>query len=277
MRQQGSEIYDLFSVFFLALSGFVCIISVMIIGDLVSAGPFEPEVPTETPTLLGLVTLTPSPEVPSATPVPETEIPTASPTWTDFPTQTPSDTPTATFSRTPSLTRTSTPSSTPTNTLTPTITNTPAPTETPEPPTETPVEDTATPTETATATEESFPIVARADTPIYRDAYTHPGCRWQGVAGDLTLLSGEAGLGYIIRVTGANLAGPLSQGTGTNANYGTSGWEIQLAVAPVAGRYQVQVFSADGTQPLSKAVELQFGGNCQQNLAIVNFVQNRPF
>lgn len=274
MRQQGSEIYDLFSVFFLALSGFVCILSVMIIGNLVSAGPFEPEAPSETPTLLGEITLTPSLEPPTATSTTEPDEPTASPTWTDFPTQTPSDTPTATFSRTPSLTRTPTPSSTPTRTLTPTITSTAEPTDTP---TVTPVEDTPTPTETPTATEETFPIVARADTPIYRDAYTNPGCRWQGVGGDLTLLSGEAGIGYVIRVTGANLAGPINQATGTNANYGTSGWEIQVAVAPVSGRYQVQVFTPDGTQPLSRAVELTFAGNCQQNLAIVNFVQNRPF
>lgn len=272
MRQAGSDLYDLVSVFFLALGAFMCIITLLIMGGVVTAGPFEPEDPTATPTRLAAATFTPSPMTPTQTPEPATATYTITPTWTDFPTNTalPSTTPSQT--QTPTITLTWTPSSTPSQTEipsspteAPTITNTPSitPTEGPSP--------------TATITVAPFPLTVQQGMPLFRDAYLHPGCEWQGVAGQVTLLGGAPGLGYVIQVTGDGISGSLTQVSGTNTNFGAAGWEIKVADGVTSGRYQVQVLSADGTQQLSPVVELAFNSDCEQNLALINFVQVRPF
>lgn len=275
MGKKGNESYDLLTVFFLALSGFVCIITFMIMGDAISAGPFEPEVPTATVVPLVFGTVTPTPPTPSATPLLPSLTPQPSATWTGIPTSTASFTPTSSPTGAPTITLTWTPSSTPS------ITNTvPGPTETPVPPTETPVPPTPTatgPTPTFTATISAFPLNVQQGTPLFRDAYLHPGCQWQGFAGQITLQGGAPGLGYVIRVTGDGINGALTQVSGTNTNYGSSGWEVQVGTAPSAGRYSLTVMSSDTTRQLSPTIDLSFPNDCTQNLVLINFVQVAPF
>lgn len=266
MRQKGTESYDLISVFFLALSAFACVIAVLVMGDMISAGPFEPKIPTSTSTQAAVVTITPTPPTPSATPEGATATFTPSATWTDFPTNTPSHTPTSSPSNAPTITLTWTPS------ITPSITQTlEPPTATLEPPTETPLPPTAT------ATSMAFILNVQQGTPLYRDAYLHPGCAWQGIAGQITLDGGSPGLGYMVKVTGDGVNGELTQITGTNTNYGNSGWEIQVAGGTTAGNYRLTVFSADGVRQLAPSVDLSFPNDCQRNLILINFVQVQPF
>lgn len=82
----SNQRYNLISIFFLALTVMVCLIAVLILGNVVPAGPFEPATDVPTPTVLaGIPTLTPT-----MTPLPTTApIPTATPlpsaTWTPIP------------------------------------------------------------------------------------------------------------------------------------------------------------------------------------------------
>jgi hypothetical protein len=111
----------------------------------------------------------------------------------------------------------------------------------------------------------------------FRDAFLYPDCRFQGVAGQVLLTGSVPGTGFIVQVTGTGISGTLTAVSGTNTNYGASGWEVKVANAPVSGTYQVQLLSPDGTVQLSPAVEISFPNSCQANLAVINFVQVRPF
>ncbi|MCB9436114.1 MAG: hypothetical protein H6673_03865 [Anaerolineales bacterium] len=98
MKKDGLEVYDFVSVFFVALTGAVCLVTLLIMTGLVSPGAFAVEDPTATVTQIGPVTITPSPPPPTSTAT-ATAIfiePSPSPTWTDFPTATITTTPTQT-------------------------------------------------------------------------------------------------------------------------------------------------------------------------------------
>lgn len=92
----------------------------------------------------------------------------------------------------------------------------------------------------------------------------------------MTLIGGEPATGLVVRVTGTGIAQPESI-TGSAEAYGSSGWEVQLGDAVSVNEVTVQVFSADGVTPISEAVTVSFPGSCDQNLALVNFVQVVPF
>lgn len=265
---QGSspELFNVISVFFLALSAFVCIISLLILGDIVPAGPLEPatDVPPPTSVLVNnqLPTATPSDTPQPTSPELSTRTPTPSLTWTPFPTRTSTPTRTPTETPIPSATNTFTPS--PTVTMTPSLTFTPSATPTLQP-------DTATPT--TSAVQVLFQV--QPNMPIYRDAFLHPGCEWLGAGGQITGQNGEPLVGLTVRITGPN-GSSVTQVTGTNTNYGASGWEAQLANAPAANVYTVEVMSADLSRPLSNPITLSFDGTCERNLGLVNFTQVPP-
>jgi hypothetical protein len=119
-----------------------------------------------------------------------------------------------------------------------------------------------------------FPLVVDAGTPLFRDAYLYPGCNWQGLAGQIRGQDGAPLIGLTIQVTGDNIS-TIRQTSGTNTNYGLSGWEVKLGDGISASRYRIQVYSSDGVTALSPPIELVFPNNCQQNLALINFVQVR--
>jgi hypothetical protein len=254
-----NETYDLVSIFFVALSAFVCIISLMIMGGIVQAGPFQPETPTETPTEVALGTFTPTPTQPTATLPAPTPLPSPTPSFTPFPTETPSDTPVPTVTLTPSRTLSPTP---PGNAI-----GTPLPTITPSP----------SPTETATDVPPEFPLVVQAGTPLFRNAFLYEGCEWQGIAGQVTLEDGVPATGLVVRVTGPGDPGSGESVTGSAPSYATAGYEVQVAQGALPLDYQVQVFDETGTTPLSAVITVTFSGDCEANLALVNFVQVAPF
>ncbi|MBI5929675.1 MAG: hypothetical protein HY862_10225 [Chloroflexi bacterium] len=284
MAQRDNTLYNLITIFFIGLSVIACLISLLIIGGAVDAGPFEPATDVPIPTVqTEIPSLTPSlTPPPSGTPV-ATNTPADTATWTPFPSATPSNTfvPTGTF--TPTRTRTFTPSPTFTGSPPPTETETPSitPTETltPEPsftPTFTPTPSPTGPTATPTFTPAPFALTVGEGTPLFRDAYLHPGCQWQGFAGQIRGLDSGPLIGYIVQVT-TEAGTKLTQVSGTNTNYGPSGWEIQVGSnGQITGRYRVQVFTADGATAVSPEVSISFSANCQQNLTLLNFVQVAP-
>lgn len=261
--QGSNSTFNLISMFFLALTAFVCLIALLVMADIVPAGPLEPatDVPLPTSVLVNgqLPSATPSNTLPPTVEGIDTPTRTPSPTWTKFPTNTPTLTLSPTRTIVPTSTLTFTPSFTPT--FTPSVTFTASPTETTAPPT--PTEDLS-----------NILFTPQPGMPIYRDAFLHPGCEWFGVAGQVVGQNGEPLIGLTIKVTGDS--GTAISVTGSNTGYGTSGFEAQLGLAPLAGTYTIQIVAADQVTQLSSPILLNFDGSCERNMALINFIQAPP-
>ena len=59
-------------------------------------------------------------------------------------------------------------------------------------------------------------------------------------------------------------------------SYGSAGFLIMIGGSPAAGAYTVELRSNKGV-PLSPKVKVSFPGVCNQNLALINFFQKRPY
>lgn len=263
-QSSSNEVFNFISVFFIALSALVCALSFLISGDVIPAGPLEPATDIPAATLVfedyegQFPRFTPSDTAePTQEALPSATF-TITPTWTGLPTNT--GTPTT------SPTPTDTPLPTATFTLSPTWTFTPSPSETP---TETLVPPTAVPGQPNPPGGGSFTVPPNF--PIYRDAFTHPGCEWQGIGGQVNGPNGPLP-GITIKVTLPDNTS-FTTASGTAPSYGQSGYELQVANAPTPGTYQLQVVGADGVTPLSGNITVQFSGACEQSLALVNFIR----
>jgi hypothetical protein len=95
-----------------------------------------------------------------------------------------------------------------------------------------------------------------------------------GVAGTVTDLQGRPSLGAFVHVWGL---GGVDQivAAGENPSYGPSGWEVRLARAQIVGFWTVQLIVSPETKaPLSESFTISMPGDCQKNLALVQFQQN---
>lgn len=180
---------------------------------------------------------------------------------------------------TETLTPTVTPSTTPTIAPTPTITDTPGPTLTPS---ETPTpEATFTPTlepsPTGPTPTPPFPYLYNlAEPPVFvRNFANSAGCAWQGIGGKVTGLDGTERAGLVVAVFSQDGSFNASTITGTNTLYATiSGWEVKVADTINANTYFVELRSGGGT-PISPQIQVTFPSNCDQNAALINFIQVR--
>jgi hypothetical protein len=288
MGRGSARLYNLISLIFLVLT---ILVLVLVISRLVGPPVEQQEAVIDLPTLVALPTATPT-FTPSLT---------LTPTFTFTPSPVPSDTPipSPTLSETPDLTATAslftyTPSFTPS--LTPSITNTPevpptltlvpsltitatlAPTLAPEQPTVDPnIPPTLAPItqEALGPTLSPFPFAPR-DQIIYTLNFANTaGCNWQGVGGQVFDVNNQALPNINVHVIGA---GGFDRSTvsGTNSLYGQSGWEINVGNTVAPATFIVELRSPQGTV-ISPQVQVTFPGNCNGNLALVNFVQTRPF
>jgi hypothetical protein len=96
------------------------------------------------------------------------------------------------------------------------------------------------------------------------------GCNWAGLAGQVFDINGNHKTGLRIHISGGGIDDRVV--TGSNTNYGTSGWERSVNNAPTTGVFSVQLESAGG-EILSAVVTVQMYNDCNMNLALVNFVQ----
>jgi hypothetical protein len=252
---KASQIYNIIAVIF-------GILAVAIIGFIVVNLLSEPEEE--------LVAL-PTP-IPSFTPTP-----TVTPTFTSLP---PSFTPTPTFTYTPSNTPTETPSITPS----PTITDTPGPTNTPSltptpsiSPTFTPSFTPTGPTETYTPSTSPFPFALRGNITLTTNfANPSAGCAWQGIGGSLLDLNGNPLTGnFQVRVFNNQFEETAT--IGSNTLYGeVAGWEVKVADQVIERPYFVRLETINNV-PISPDIQVVFPGTCEQNAALVTFIQTRPF
>lgn len=246
-------VFNALSIVFISLT----IMAVIVFGFLLLGPAPADEVAMEpSPTLVQLPTIPPTIFVVSRTPLP--------------PTFTPSFTPTITPSFTPSPTRTNTPapSFTPSATITdtPPATNTDAPTL---PPTLTPT--IQGPTATARP---PLPFAVIDPVEYTENTFTTAGCDYQAIAGNVVgIAGGPYPVTLRVRVAGggANLD-PVN--TGTSADFGVTGFQIPVGNEARIANYSIVLETRNETE-VSEPVTIQFPGDCESNIAIVEFVQVR--
>ncbi len=218
---------------------------------------------------------------------PVLQIPSATPTASITPTFTPSHTPTPSNTSLP-------PTETPTPTITPTLTLTPTPTLSPTP--VVPGLPSATPNPDAPITEEGLPaqpgiiIPTSPLIPVTVDpnmpfpfAAAEPtfrryanGCNWMSIAGTVVNLFGqpltEMNLG--VEVAGEQFL--EVRFSGAAPQYGEAGFEIVVGDRPQRRLFSVRLLGPSG-EALSDYIYITTGETCDQNVAYIEFIQNREF
>lgn len=259
-RQVGCLLNLLTALFVSAAFGVIGMTALLLTGALAPPAALAPRTmtplrvlvlpsPTHTPTTTQTATHTITPSL-TATP---TRTSSPSPTHTASSTATPTFTATATH--TPSATATPTASATATHTFTPSL----------------------TPTITLTATQTFTPTLAFPLMPLqttFTRFQNRADCDFQGISGTVFGLQQErltARVGIQVQVTGRNFTQRA-----TLESDSTYGWLIQVSDRPRRATYRVQLLSREDVI-LSPAVTVQFDGNCERNLAQVDFTQIRPF
>ncbi len=171
----------------------------------------------------------------------------------------------------------------PSNPLNPLPPLTPLPqiiTTTPLPPTAT-VPPSATP-EIATQTFTPLPAAVISPQPSFTPAAfpftlvdtgvdyrsSESGCDWSGITGTVTDLSGAPVLDYSVRIRDQD--GPLN----TTVSTGPEGYSYQVAELAQLAPYIVQLLDSGG-EPVSDEYLVVTSDQCEQNAAVVDFVQNR--
>lgn len=258
----NNALYNLITIMFLLMTCLLVTVTALWSTDTMAVpSALAPSTEIPIPMLQIPVSWTPSnTPLPSNTPRPSLT-PSVTNTRTPTVTNTATETPTNTITPTPSFTQTPTPSSTFTATFTPsdtaTITLTP-----------TSAVATSTPTRTLTA----FPIVVdefrlRPD--------LNEACNFLAVAGNAFDDLNQPFRGLVVNVRGPGLPGNgVTAITGSNTNYGDSGFEVRVNSSVTQASYTVQVQQSDGTV-LSQPIDVTFSGNCD-NVLLIRFKATRP-
>lgn len=95
-------------------------------------------------------------------------------------------------------------------------------------------------------------------------------CNWASIAGAVTNADNAPLPGFGVRVAGDNVSATVF--SGTNSNFGEGGYELNLGGAPMASTFTVQLVTTGGA-PLSDTLTVTTRDDCNQNVAIVNFIQ----
>jgi hypothetical protein len=101
-------------------------------------------------------------------------------------------------------------------------------------------------------------------------------CKWQGVGGQVLNMEGKSTGANILQVHVFNSTIDLTSRVGNDVSFGMdSGWSIKVGDGLDRERYFIRLETINGEQ-LSPLMDVIFTGNCDQNLAIVNFLQIMP-
>ncbi len=143
------------------------------------------------------------------------------------------------------------------------------PSATPFPPTLTALPPTATPAS-------AFRFTVLPGSPLFSPAFLHAdlGCAWMGVAGQVFDVNGKPLSRLTVRVAGTAGGSPVDAlgVTGAADGYGPGGYEVKLADQAAAGIFWIELRDAEGAA-LSEPFSFETSGRCEQNLAVINFVQ----
>jgi len=192
---------------------------------------------SETPTLLALLSPTASRE-PSITPT-ATQTATATATTTPIPSLTPTETPL--------------PSLTPTDVI----------------PGASDLTEEIFPTPTLSS---AFPFFAREVR--YEQNTNSQGCQWLSIAGNVTGVSGEPLSDLVVEIIGEDFEAIAI--SGSVERFGLSGFEYPIGETAEEITFSVRLMDPGGV-PISDFVQVTTGDTCLTNVAIVEFVQLRPY
>lgn len=123
----------------------------------------------------------------------------------------------------------------------------------------------------APVTESPYPFIV-LDPVLYVPNANDFGCNWWSIAGTVTDLNGQALNGYRIRISGDGVNETVFSGAALT--FGAGGYELPLIGTPQAADFTVQLFSAQEVA-LSEPISVQTRADCEGNVTIVNFIQNR--
>lgn len=248
MQDSSGRLYDFVSIVMVGFTALAVIVIVLLfLNPNAGFNPFPPDDsadeggggPGPLPTL---VEITPATQTPPP--------PTLPPSWTPSP----SSTGGPTITTSPTTTITSTPTSTTTKVPTPTRTFTPTPTG---------------PTPVPTS---QFPYILQSGTPRQTSYFANPsvGCDWAGLGGQVLDQNGIGVIGVTVHVFGSGVDRKVT--SGSNTDYGSGGWEVNVHITPVVRNFTVRIENAVG-DALSSDVDVQTGDSCSTNLTVVNFVR----
>jgi hypothetical protein len=157
-----------------------------------------------------------------------------------------------------------------------TATPIPSATESPTPATTatfTPIPADALPA-TMTFTPAAFPFTLADAGVDYAENGNDSGCAWASIAGNVVDLQGDGVVDYSVRIRSQEGDLNATVATGAAPDFGPGGYELQLGDQPELAPYVIQLLSPDGS-PLSEEYLVVSSDQCDQNVAVVDFVQNR--
>ena len=126
-------------------------------------------------------------------------------------------------------------------------------------------EPTATP-----PLDDGHPYAIASDGVLYISNQNGRDCNWASIAGSVTNASNQPLPGFGVRITGDGVSATVY--SGTSSTFGAGGYEITLGSAPIVSTYRVQLVTTGGA-PLSAELAVTTRDDCEQNVAVVNFVQ----
>lgn len=151
---------------------------------------------------------------------------------------------------------------------------TPTPTSPPATATATgaPTATGAAPPVAATNTPSAYAFTLQNETQTYIPYGGPEGCDYLAIAGQVFDVDGEPLTGLPVVVEGEDFE--QLDFSGSASRYGPSGYEVFINDTPYEGEFTVKLVSETGF-PLSEEVVVRTSDSCEQNVAIVNFIQNQ--
>lgn len=129
---------------------------------------------------------------------------------------------------------------------------------------------TDTPMPTTSATESPFAFITQ---PVFYASNSNDlGCNWWSIAGTVTDLEGNPLTGYRVRIIGEEVSETVF--SGASQAFGAGGYELPLIGTPREASFSIQLLSAEEA-PLSEEIFIATRADCEANVTLVNFIQNR--
>lgn len=123
-------------------------------------------------------------------------------------------------------------------------------------------------------TRSPYPFTLHKESVTYIPNPGEQSCRWASIAGTVVNLEGLPISGLAVRVQGEGI--DEIRFTGTALQYGLGGYEVFLNGTPLEGQYTIRLLSHTGV-PISDELVVATVAECEQNVAVVNFVQNHAY
>ncbi len=136
-------------------------------------------------------------------------------------------------------------------------------------------EQVIVPATSAPATPGEFPFALWEFGVEYIANQNDSGCDWSSIGGNLVDLDGIGIADYGVRIIAQEGTLNATVTTGEATFFGSGGFELKLGDVPTLEPYIVQLLDADGT-PVSEEYLVVTSDECNQNVVVLNFVQNRP-